>query len=89
MELRRGSKQRQIYRIKVVEDEEEECCIGLQKSLGRQQVYYFDCERESRTTRENKQPGRITELKLSPSHYKTVLPTTPSSNHKKGVKCYN
>lgn len=34
MELRRGSKQRQIYRIKVVEDEEEECCIGLQKTLG-------------------------------------------------------
>lgn len=30
MELRRGSKKRQIYRIKVVEDEEE-CCIGLQK----------------------------------------------------------
>lgn len=35
MELRRGSKKRQIYRIKVVEDEEEEeCCIGLQKKLG-------------------------------------------------------
>lgn len=29
--IKKRKQKRQIYRIKVVEDEEEECCIGLQK----------------------------------------------------------